>query len=196
MIAVLTGSKAKEVTERNLHQVPTHGALAGEPAAYLRGVFDELVRAGVIALGPAPYHVASLTPRGRDVVWRRASVSLRWPTLEGTAAILPNPNRGSVPHGRRPSAGKRRHVVAEPIMDRALTVSEEVLFDKLKEWRKEEANEQGTPAFTVFNNRTLKAIAIAKPDTLAALENVPGIGPAKLEAYGDAILTLLDRMNR
>ena len=50
------------------------------------------------------------------------------------------------------------------------------------------------PGFVVFSNRTLKAIAIARPDSLAALERVPGVGPAKLEAYGDAILKLLDRL--
>jgi len=62
----------------------------------------------------------------------------------------------------------------------------------LKAWRREEAQLNEAPAFTICGNRTLKAIAIARPDSLAALEQVHGMGPARIEAYGDAILKVLD----
>jgi ATP-dependent DNA helicase RecQ len=194
VIAVLTGSKAREITDCDLHQVPIHGALTGERPAYLRGVFDELVRLGAMELGPAPCHVASLTQRGRDIAWRRESVSLRWPTREGSIAALANPNHGSA-RGTRQPAGPRRRTPAAPAAGGVLSISEKRVVNGLKEWRKEEARQRGAPAFTVFGDRTLKAIAVAQPDTLAALERIPGIGPAKLEAYGDAILKLLDRLS-
>ena len=48
----------------------------------------------------------------------------------------------------------------------------------------------GKPAFTVFDDKTLAAIAAALPDDLAQLAAVRGIGPAKLEQYGDDLLEL------
>jgi DNA helicase-2/ATP-dependent DNA helicase PcrA len=49
------------------------------------------------------------------------------------------------------------------------------------------------PAFTVFSNKTLKAIAILKPGSMAELGRIKGIGPAKLDAYGADILRMLRR---
>jgi superfamily II DNA helicase RecQ len=65
------------------------------------------------------------------------------------------------------------------------------LMDKLKTWRLAQARAQGVPAFVVFNDRTLAALAAIRPDTEEGLLQVPGIGPAKLEAYGDQLLDLL-----
>ena len=47
------------------------------------------------------------------------------------------------------------------------------------------------PPYVVFHDRTLAALAAARPRDREALRQVPGIGPAKLEAYGDALLALL-----
>ena len=65
------------------------------------------------------------------------------------------------------------------------------LFERLKTWRLGQARAQGVPAYVVFNDRTLEAIAALRPSTEASLLSVPGIGPAKLEAYGDQLLDLL-----
>jgi superfamily II DNA helicase RecQ len=65
------------------------------------------------------------------------------------------------------------------------------LVDKLKAWRLERARSQGVPAFVVFNDRTLEAIVSARPSSPEDLLDVSGIGPAKLEAYGDDLLDLL-----
>ena len=77
--------------------------------------------------------------------------------------------------------------------DQVLSAQEDRVFDALKSWRREEAALSEVPGFTIFSNRTLKSIVLRKPDSLAALEEVHGVGPAKLEAYGDTILKLLDR---
>ncbi len=63
--------------------------------------------------------------------------------------------------------------------------------ERLRAWRLEQARAQGVPAFVVFNDRTLEALAALRPSTETALIEVPGIGPAKLEAYGDQLLDLL-----
>lgn len=60
------------------------------------------------------------------------------------------------------------------------------LFERLREWRRQTA--AGKPAYTVFSDDTLRAIAAARPTSLDALRRIKGIGPAKLEQYGDAVL--------
>jgi superfamily II DNA helicase RecQ len=57
--------------------------------------------------------------------------------------------------------------------------------------RLEESARRGVPAYVVLHDRTLEALASTKPASLDALSSVPGIGPAKLEAYGPALLRLL-----
>ena len=64
------------------------------------------------------------------------------------------------------------------------------LMTALKAWRLQQAKSEGVRAFRVFGNKTLEAIAAHRPRTMDALLEVPGIGPAKLKAYGDAILSL------
>jgi superfamily II DNA helicase RecQ len=63
--------------------------------------------------------------------------------------------------------------------------------ERLKAWRLAQARSQGVPAYVVFSDRTLEALIALRPDTEEALLRVPGIGPAKLEAYGDQILALV-----
>jgi DNA helicase II / ATP-dependent DNA helicase PcrA len=65
------------------------------------------------------------------------------------------------------------------------------LADRLREWRLLQARAQGVPAYVVFNDRTLEALASLRPSTSEALLSVPGIGPAKLEAYGEELIELL-----
>ncbi len=63
------------------------------------------------------------------------------------------------------------------------------LFDRLRQFR--DRARDGKPAYTVFDDKTLAAIASALPDDLDALARVKGVGPAKLEQYGDDVLTLV-----
>jgi DNA helicase II / ATP-dependent DNA helicase PcrA len=61
-------------------------------------------------------------------------------------------------------------------------------FDALKRWRLERARSEGVPAYMIFSNRTLEVIARNEPATVGELSVIPGVGPAKLERYGTAIL--------
>ncbi len=65
------------------------------------------------------------------------------------------------------------------------------LADRLRDWRRQQAQTQGVPAYVVFNDKTLEALAALRPSTAEALLGVPGIGPAKLEAYGEELIDLL-----
>jgi ATP-dependent DNA helicase RecQ len=68
---------------------------------------------------------------------------------------------------------------------------DEGLFQRLRAWRKQVAQEQERPAFTVAHDTTLREIAACQPGTSQELLAIPGIGPRKLELYGAAILALV-----
>ncbi|MGF1618389.1 MAG: ATP-dependent DNA helicase UvrD2 [Acidimicrobiia bacterium] len=69
------------------------------------------------------------------------------------------------------------------------------LIERLKNWRRTQAESQGVPAFVIFHDTTLNEIAALRPKTAAALLKITGIGPAKLEAYGDELIDLLTDFN-
>ena len=68
---------------------------------------------------------------------------------------------------------------------------EEATFDALRQWRLLEAKEAEVPAFVVFTDATLVAIAEARPQSLDELAGLAGVGPAKLERYGRSVLEVL-----
>jgi superfamily II DNA helicase RecQ len=65
------------------------------------------------------------------------------------------------------------------------------VFDRLKAWRRERASADGVPAYVVFHDRTLAEIAERKPTNRAQLSDVAGIGPAKLDRYGNEVLAVV-----
>jgi DNA helicase-2/ATP-dependent DNA helicase PcrA len=67
---------------------------------------------------------------------------------------------------------------------------DEALYERLRAWRKQTAAGEELPAYCVFTDATMQALAETKPADLVALGRVPGIGPAKLSKYGDDILAL------
>ena len=66
--------------------------------------------------------------------------------------------------------------------------ADEAIVEALRAWRLEQSRSDGVPAYVVFDNKTMTAIAAAEPQTLEQLAAVPGIGPSRLESYGDEIL--------
>jgi ATP-dependent DNA helicase RecQ len=84
---------------------------------------------------------------------------------------------------RRASAGAaKRAAVAD------LAPADAELFEALRGWRAAEAKEQGVPAYIVFGDATLRAIATARPRSLDDLAGISGIGEKKRSSYGAAIL--------
>jgi ATP-dependent DNA helicase RecQ len=65
------------------------------------------------------------------------------------------------------------------------------LFDVLRAWRREEAARQGVPPYVIFHDRTLAEIARVRPATPGALTSVGGVGQAKLDRYGAAVLAVV-----
>src|SRR5690348_3291376 len=104
-----------------------------------------------------------------------------YPVVEITAA------------GRGALAGKTAPAItlpAEPTRAGPGNVPVETL-DRLRHWRLETARAAGVPAYIVFHDTTLAAIALARPKSLAELLRVSGVGEAKLRKYGDEVLDVL-----
>jgi DNA helicase-2/ATP-dependent DNA helicase PcrA len=66
------------------------------------------------------------------------------------------------------------------------------LVEALRMWRRDTSDRLAVPAYVVMHDATMDAIAAAKPTTERQLINVPGIGPSKLDQYGDEILALVE----
>ncbi|MFC4493596.1 ATP-dependent DNA helicase UvrD2 [Streptomyces ovatisporus] len=67
---------------------------------------------------------------------------------------------------------------------------DEQLYERLREWRSEQAKQLGQPAYCVFTDKTLLAIAETVPDGEAALARISGVGARKLERFGADVLAL------
>ena len=90
---------------------------------------------------------------------------------------------------RAPQAPRSSRATADPASgDGELPASARELFQLLRDVRKRLADAQNVPAYIVFNDRTLQAMAQSRPRTPAELLAVPGVGPAKLERYGQEFL--------
>ena len=70
----------------------------------------------------------------------------------------------------------------------AFSESEKILFDKLREWRKEAAEKDGVPVYIAATNSQLENIVKSKPTTLEQLKNIDGFGAKKVEKYGKEII--------
>ena len=96
---------------------------------------------------------------------------------------------------RKVIARKRTARPAQPrsaaALDPSAPPANPELFDALRAWRAEQAAAQHLPAYCVFSQKALYALAAAAPKTLAELSALHGIGPKKLAQYGPALLDLI-----
>jgi DNA helicase-2/ATP-dependent DNA helicase PcrA len=145
-------------------------------------------------------YAGSRAPGGRQ---RRPSRFL--PTEDGGAG---GRGRGARGGAGRDADGTRRRVISVPCRvcgavlndaaDRKLgrcaacpSTMDEELFARLKEWRIMTAQAAKVPAYVVFTDATLTALAERKPTSADELTVIAGIGPRKLGLYGDAVLALV-----
>ncbi len=68
---------------------------------------------------------------------------------------------------------------------------DEALFELLRQWRTAQAREQDVPPYVIFPDRVLRAVAASLPTDPDALRAIPGVGPAKLERYGNTVLAIV-----
>ena len=128
-------------------------------------------------------------PEGKDITYKKAAITHegREPDDATLDTVWIRGSLADAPLSKGPARKKRGAAVAEkqPLNPRA-----EELFEKLREWRKQQAAPTKTPAFMIITDTVLRAIANVCPQNLAGLHAVSGMGPSKVDRYGAALVAL------
>jgi len=126
----------------------------------------------------------TITPRGQAALEDRALLdAIVRPQRAARQQVRP---QQSTPHPRQVTLNGEE--IVGPEVD-------ESLYKTLKTWRLELARQQKVPSYAIFNDETLSQIAAHKPTSLESLETVKGIGPKKVEKYGEAVIELVRKHN-
>jgi ATP-dependent DNA helicase RecQ len=182
-----------------LTRLSTTGLMRDEQPRTVERWIDAALGAGLVRVSNDQYRTLSLTPLGRDVMAGRVhDVSIAAPVARD-ARVRRRALRAGREVGLPRIDGawrKRRPAAAEsPTASSDHSAADTHLLDAvveaLRTWRRDEARRRGVAPFVILHDRTLVAIATSSPQSMAELDSVPGIGPAKLAAYGDAILTVI-----
>ena len=174
IVDVLRGKVTDKVTRFGHERLSTFGIGSDRSEAEWRLLLRQLVAQHLVEVDVDRYNVLRLTEASRAVLRGERRIDLRVQVLE--------PRR----------RGKNSRAAAVEGLDAAA----ERRFVRLREWRARVAKEHGVPAYVVFHDGTLRSIAQQQPGSLAALGQISGVGVAKLERYGAAVLELVGEAGR
>ncbi len=164
VVEVLTGAQTEKITRWGHDRLTTYG-IGKELTRSQWGVIGrELLRLGHLALATGEYATVELTEQGRALLRARTPITLTKPPAD-------------TPKSRRVITRREGDIACD-----------EILFERLRTLRKKLADDRKVPAYIVFGDNTLRALARAYPETIDALEGIPGIGEKKREEFG-AIFT-------
>ncbi|MFA7429734.1 MAG: DNA helicase RecQ [Rhodospirillaceae bacterium] len=169
VIDVLRGTVTERVRSLGHHRLPTFGVGEADSKDVWQSVMRQLVAMGHIVVDVAGHGSLMLGPNVR-------------PVLRGEEKVLLRRDAGKA-KGKKDRTTERRTVLDSP--------QEEALFQALRARRLELAKEQGVPPYVIFHDATLVEIAKAKPGSLSALGELPGIGASKLDRYGREFLDVV-----
>ncbi len=176
VIDLLVGRSTERMTALEHDQLPTFGVGADLDEQAWRGVARQLVAQGLLTVDSSAYGALRVTPAAEPVLRGELRLDLRRAT--------PRP-------ASRASGGRRRRGASAQTAGASLAGADAGLFESLRTERKSIADEQGVPAYVVFHDATLREIATRRPETVEQLLEVPGIGAAKAERYGERILAVV-----
>jgi ATP-dependent DNA helicase RecQ len=166
------------------------------------GLLDAMVGSGLIGIEDAEYEKDGEVRKFRKISLTEAGLEMRngsstellisdgiveefTPTVQVTKRK--RQVGGATP---RTDSGPQRTAKDAEIRPAVLTPEDDDLVLKLREWRSSEAKRLGVPTFLILHDKTLRALAQARPGTPNQLLAVSGFGPAKVEKFGNAILEL------
>ncbi len=171
---ILRGKPTEKVLQRGHERLSTFGIGAAFSETQLRGVLRQLIAIGAVAVDGGAFNTLQLTDASRAVLKGDVAVQLRQSV--------------STPAERK---GKRTPAKATPKVPASLDAPGERRYLALKAWRAEVAGEHNLPAYVIFHDATLAAIAERAPQSLDDLQGISGIGVKKLEAYGEEVLRVI-----
>ncbi|HSJ04433.1 MAG: RecQ family ATP-dependent DNA helicase [Verrucomicrobium sp.] len=194
IVAMLLGSKSREVVDAGLDELSTYGMLKNMGSAGVNQLFKEMEKCGFIeTVTEGEYPLLKLTPAGGEIMRRGGVVKLQWPELRKPVEMLKGGagsrtgstylREGEVP---RNGAGEEDLAVHELGFD-------EGLFDRLKKKRQEISQREGVPAFMIFHNNTLEFLTRLKPKSMDAALKIRGIGEAKAGKWLPEFLEVIKR---
>ena len=169
LIDVLRGQPTARVSQWGHAALSVFGIGADLDEAAWRDVFRQLVTLGFAQPDHAAYGALRLTDASRPVLKGEQSVAMR---------------RLAARKSKTPAVRRKADAAGLPAEDAPL-------LERLRAWRGEQAREQSVPAYVIFHDATLVAIAAAHPTRLEDLSSIHGIGARKLERYGPQLLALL-----
>jgi ATP-dependent DNA helicase RecQ len=169
---IVRGKTTEKVTQHGHERLSTFGIGADLSEAQLRGVLRQLIAIGAVAVDSQAFNTLQLTDASRAVLKGEVRVQLR--------------ESVSTPAPRKP---KRAAAVAQA--PASLDAMAQARFAALKAWRAEVAREHNLPAYVIFHDATLAAIAERVPLSPDDLKGISGIGVKKLEAYGADVLRVV-----
>jgi ATP-dependent DNA helicase RecQ len=167
IVDVLRGRMTDKVAQFGHDRLPTFGIGSDLPDRAWKGVARQLVARGALDVAIENHGELLPTEAARPILKGEEPLMLREESLPARpAARAATPAAGPLP-------------------------ADEALFDALRAWRKQEAQDQGVPAYVIFHDRSLVEIAARRPSSLDALAAVPGVGQSKLDRYGAAVLAVV-----
>ncbi|GLQ54853.1 DNA helicase RecQ [Devosia nitrariae] len=170
LIDVLMGKETEKVTRFHHDKLQVFGVGRDVDQKTWQSVIRQLTAAGYILVDHANHGALMLSEAARPVFRGEKTVTLR--------------------RDRPKKAADVRRSLANAVV---LPEETQLLFDALKAVRLKLAREQGVPPYVVFHDSTLRAMATAKPASIADMMDLPGVGRAKLDRYGEAFLRELNR---
>lgn len=173
LIDVLRGRRTERVAQWGHDRLSVFGIGVDLDEATWRNVFRQSVVLGYARPNHEAYGALRLTEASRPVLRGEERVAVR--------------------RGATHKANTHKAKTTASTGSLAISGADAELLARLKAWRLAQAQEQSVPAFVIFHDSTLAAIAAARPQTAEALAGIPGIGARKLERYGAMLLELLRR---
>ena len=177
LIDILRGKPTEKIRQSGHDALPTFGVGADLDDMGWRSVFRQLLAAGLLEADAQAYGALKLTEAARPVLKGETALSLRRHIARAKGKATKTGASGGA------SGRKNTSTVVSP--------GDAPFFDALRQWRADKAREQGVPAYVILHDRTLLELAAHRPETAEALLEIPGIGQAKAERYGEELLDVL-----
>ena len=176
IIDVLVGRRTERMVQLQHDRLPTFGVGSELDERAWRGVARQLVAQGLLTADAGAHGALRVTDAAAPLLRGEAQIDLR---------------RTTAGPSRTASSRTTKRSTRAPAAAAELTGPASDLFERLRAERKTVAEEQGVPAYVVFHDATLREIAARRPSTLQGLLDVPGIGAAKAERYGERFLAVV-----
>lgn len=177
IVAILRGSKAKDLIARHLDRCPSYGRLHDAPEARIRDVLSQMATDGFLSIAEGRLPIVGFGQRAAETVAPEFRYEIK--RVERKAA-----GAGTGVTSRTDSSSKSAASDGPALGSYAPDDENETLFQRLRELRLSIARENSLPPYMVFNDRTLRDMARLRPITDAQFLAVNGVGDSKLAKYG------------